>query len=118
MLTTLTGPAAVYFDTVNTPDPAAFADSFAENALLMDAGQVYEGLAAIRKWSEIHIFAAGVQYEVTKVIHNLENVYSQDEVIVTAKVDGNYDKTGLPDPLLLDHHFRLEDGKIIQLTIR
>jgi hypothetical protein len=32
-------------------------------------------------------------------------------------MDGNYDKTGLPDPLVLTHYFTVRDGRIIRLII-
>ncbi|PRX71314.1 hypothetical protein B0G52_109111 [Cohnella sp. SGD-V74] len=33
------------------------------------------------------------------------------------KLDGTYDKTGLPDPLLLDYYFRIVNDKISSLSI-
>lgn len=38
--------------------------------------------------------------------------------IVTAEVDGNFDRTGLPDPVIIDHCFAAEGGKIVGLTCR
>jgi hypothetical protein len=40
------------------------------------------------------------------------------KTIVTLRVDGDFDKTGLPDPLLLDFHFTLDTNKIGALDIR
>jgi hypothetical protein len=40
-----------------------------------------------------------------------------EETIVTTKVDGSYDKTYIPDPLFLDHHFTVCDNKIDTLMI-
>lgn len=37
--------------------------------------------------------------------------------MVTCKIDGDYDKTGLPDPLFLDFKFRLRGDKIVRLEI-
>ena len=39
------------------------------------------------------------------------------DVIVTAKLDGTYDKTGLPDPLILTFYFTVRDDKITMLII-
>jgi len=36
---------------------------------------------------------------------------------VTANIDGNYDKRGLPEPLTLVFYFSAHDGKIVQLII-
>jgi hypothetical protein len=37
--------------------------------------------------------------------------------LVTVKIDGTFDKTGLPDPLLMDHVFEIRDGKIASLEV-
>jgi hypothetical protein len=39
------------------------------------------------------------------------------DVVVHAIMDGEYDKTGLPDPLVLTHHFTLRDDRIVRLII-
>jgi hypothetical protein len=41
----------------------------------------------------------------------------QGDVIVNAAMDGRYDKTGLPDPLILTHYFTVSDGRIVRLII-
>jgi hypothetical protein len=48
---------------------------------------------------------------VTKVINHYGNF------IVTASVDGNYDKRGLPDPLVLAFYFTAQSDSITQLII-
>jgi hypothetical protein len=48
---------------------------------------------------------------VTKVISHYGNF------IVTANVDGNYDKRGLPDPLVLAFYFTPRSELIVQLII-
>jgi hypothetical protein len=40
-----------------------------------------------------------------------------DNLIVTADVDGNFDKRGLPDPLVLAFYFTPNNDLIIQLII-
>jgi hypothetical protein len=39
------------------------------------------------------------------------------DVILNAKLDGTYDKTGLPDPLILTFYFTVREGKITMLII-
>jgi hypothetical protein len=39
------------------------------------------------------------------------------DVILTAKLDGTYDKTGLPDPLILTFYFTLRGDRIVTLII-
>jgi hypothetical protein len=41
----------------------------------------------------------------------------QGRTIVTLEVDGTFDRTGLPDPLVMDHDFKLAEGKIAELRI-
>ena len=36
-------------------------------------------------------------------------------MVVTSEVDGSFDKTGLSNPLILDIHFRVMEGKIKEL---
>ena len=48
---------------------------------------------------------------VTKVINHYGNY------IATANVDGNYDKRGLPDPLVLAFYFTPQSDLIVQLII-
>jgi hypothetical protein len=39
------------------------------------------------------------------------------ETIVRSRYDGTYDKTNLPDELVMSDYFRVQDGKIISLTV-
>jgi hypothetical protein len=39
------------------------------------------------------------------------------DVTVHARTEGTYDKTGLPDPLVLSLYFSLRDDRITQLII-
>ncbi len=95
----------------NKPDPAGYMHCFAEGAVVLDEGQTRCGKDAIKKWSDEYHFGAHVTMEPMEV-REVEN-----EVIVTCKLDGDYDKTGLPDPLLLDFHFHIMDSKITHLSI-
>jgi hypothetical protein len=52
------------------------------------------GKAGIREWVKREIIGVRLTMNVTKVINHYGNF------IVTANVDGNYDKRGLPDPLV------------------
>jgi hypothetical protein len=39
------------------------------------------------------------------------------ETIVCSRYDGTYDKTNLPDELVMSDYFRVRDGKIVSLTV-
>ena len=112
MTTTIPAVADAYVRTVNAADAAGFIDCFAENAVVDDAGRELRGLAAIKAWSEKDIFGAQVTIEVLDVADR------DGETVIKAKIDGNYDKSGLPDPLVMNHHVTVEGDKITRLVIR
>jgi hypothetical protein len=39
------------------------------------------------------------------------------DVALDAVVDGDYDKTGLPDPLELTYYFTIRDSRIVRLIL-
>ncbi len=95
----------------NTPDPVAFARTFAPDALLNDARREWVGVDAISKWAEKEIFGDNVRVELVSAYeHN-------GTYIVRLKNDGDFDKTGLPDPIILTNYFTLIDDKIAQLIV-
>ena len=50
-------------------------------------------------------------------LHPLQALDRHGDVTVHARTDGTYDKTGLPDPLILSLYFSLRDERITQLII-
>jgi ketosteroid isomerase-like protein len=102
---------AAYIKASNEADSSALLGVFADDALVNDIQREFSGKAAIGKWAEREIFGAHVTMEVMRAIDHYGNV------IVTARLDGTYDKTGLPDPLILTFYFTIRDGKITMLII-
>ncbi|MBK9387294.1 MAG: nuclear transport factor 2 family protein [Planctomycetes bacterium] len=103
-------PVAAYIRATNEHDVAAFIACFTEDAEVNDAAREFRGIEAIRAWSEREIVAPRVTLEV------LDVAKINGEVIVTTKVDGNFDRTGLPDPVIIDHHVTLANERICRLT--
>jgi hypothetical protein len=99
----------IHFQATNMNDPVAFLSTFAEDAVVIDAGKEYRGKAAIKVWSDRDYFGDHLRLEVTNAIQDT------GELVVTAKSDRDYDKTGLPDPLYLDFHFTVEGDKVTRL---
>ena len=104
--------AEAYVRSINDHHPAAFRALFADGAVVNDAGREFRGSAAIEAWSDREIFDAQVTLEV------LSSIEQDGETVVTTKVDGNFDRTGLPDPVVIDHHLTVDGDKIVALTCR
>jgi hypothetical protein len=73
-----------------------FSPASPQGSLVNDIQREFWGKAGIGKWVEAEIFGAKVTMEVVRAVDHY------DDLIVTAKLDGDYDKTGLPDPLAPD----------------
>src|SRR5262245_3543630 len=104
--------AASYVKSINGGDSATFRALFADSAVVSDVGRQFRGAAAIEEWSKREIFDPQVTLEVLDVAEG------DGETIVTTKVDGNFDRTGLPDPVIINHQIVAEGGKIVRLTCR
>jgi hypothetical protein len=101
-----------YIQATNNHDAAAFLGLFADNAFVDDNGRAFHGRDAIMEWSDREIFSAQVTLDV------IDFDVRDSEAVVTTKVDGNLDRTGLPDPVIIDQYFTVEGGKIVGLTCR
>jgi hypothetical protein len=102
---------ATYVEATNSFDPKRLLATFAEDALVNDQLRDYWGKLAIREWAKRDIIGERLTMNVTEVINHYGNF------IVTANVDGNYDKRGLPDPLVLAFYFTVQSDLIVQLII-
>ena len=109
--TTLTGVIAQHIDAVNAFDTDAIVATFADDALVNDAHREFLGTDAIRRWVAKEMVGDRVTIEVTEVIERY------GETIVRGRYDGDYDKTNLPDELILTNYFNVRDGKIVTLII-
>jgi hypothetical protein len=102
---------AAYVEATNSFDLERLMATFAEDALVNDQLRDHWGKPAIREWVKREIIGVRLTMNVTKVITHYENF------IVTANVDGNYDKRGLPDPPVLAFYFTAQSDLIVQLII-
>ena len=100
-----------YVEATNNFDLEGLIATFAEDALVNDQLRDYWGKPAIREWAKRDIIGESLTMNVTKVISHYGNF------IATANVDGNYDKRGLPDPLVLAFYFTPQSDLIVQLII-
>jgi len=95
----------------NAHDIDAWMATFAPDALVNDFQREFDGAAAIRAFGKKEIFGA----EVTMAVESALDRHG--DITVHARLDGTYDKTGLPDPLVLSFYFSTRDGRITQLII-
>jgi hypothetical protein len=102
---------AAYVEATNSFDLERLLATFAEDALVNDQLRDYWGKPTIREWAKRDIIGDRLTMNVSKVISHYGNF------IVTANVDGNYDKRGLPDPLVLAFYFTPQSELIVQLII-
>jgi hypothetical protein len=102
---------AAFVEATNSVDLEGLLATFAEDALVNDQLRDYWGKPAIREWAQRDIINVRLTMNVTQVINHYGNF------IVTANVDGNYDKRGLPDPLMHAFYLVAQSDLIVQLII-
>jgi hypothetical protein len=103
---------ATFIEATNAHNTEGLLETFTRSAVITDEGQEYRGIAAIREWSDEKNIGAKVILDVVDLVN------SDGKTIVTVKVDGDFDKTGLPDPFLMDFYFTIDTIKIAALNIR
>ncbi len=100
-----------YVRATNRFDLEGLLATFHPDALVNDQLHEYRGRDAIRQWAERTIIGERLTMCVVDAIERHGNV------VVTANVDGNFDKRGLPDPLVLAFYFSVTGDQIVQLII-
>jgi hypothetical protein len=102
---------AAYIRATNLGDLDALLATFVDDALVNDQLTDYWGKVAIASWAARDIIGERLTLKVIKTVQHYGNS------IVTAHVDGLFDKRGLPNPLVLAFYFSSYDNKIVQLII-
>jgi ketosteroid isomerase-like protein len=102
---------AEHIDAVNAHDTDRIVNTFARDAYVNDNRREIWGADAIWKFMNKEFSGDQVTMEVREVINHY------GDVIVRAKYDGTYDKTNLPDELVMTSYFAIRDGKITSLTV-
>ncbi len=96
---------------VNAFDTDRIVATFAPDAYVNDNRREIWGAEAIRKFMDREIVGNQVTMEVREVIDHY------GDIIVRSRWDGTYDKTNLPDELVVTSYFATRDGKITSLAI-
>jgi hypothetical protein len=107
----LTGVIADHINAVNAFDTDAVVATFADDAYVNDNKREFSGIDRIRAWVEREMIGDRVTIEVTEVIDH------HGDIIVRGRYDGDFDKTNLPDALVLSNYFSVRDGKIVSLIV-
>jgi len=111
MTQSLPKPITEYIEASNTFDGERLIAAFADDALVNDARREFWGVDAIKRWSAKEIIGDKVTMEVKRVKEHY------GDFVVDAVVDGNFDKSKLPDVIVLTHYFTVRDDKIVSLII-
>lgn len=111
MSTELTGVIADHITAINSFDVDAVVATFADDAYVNDARREFNGIDAIRRWVAKDLVGDSVTIDVTEVVDHY------GDTIVRGRYDGSYDKTNLPDELILSNYFSVRDGKIVSLVV-
>ena len=85
-----------HIDACNAHDVEAWMATFAPDAMLNDIQREFIGTDAIRSFGDKEIFGDNVTMEVRRAWDR------HGDITVHAKMDGTYNKTGLPDPLITE----------------
>jgi hypothetical protein len=102
---------AAFIRATNLSDLDALLETFVDDALVNDQLCDYWGKEAIAGWAAHDIVGERLTLKVVNTVQR----YGHS--IVTAHVDGLFDKRGLPDPLELAFYFSSQNDKIVQLII-
>jgi ketosteroid isomerase-like protein len=95
----------------NNHDPDALMATLAPDAMLNDAQREFVGHEAIRAWADKEIFGDNVTLAT-------EVAYEQyGDIIARFRVDGDFDKSKLPNPVILTYYFSIRNDKITQLIV-
>ena len=109
--TSLPPVVAGHIAAVNAQDEDAIVATFAGDALVNDARREFWGAEAIRRWVAREMVGDHVTIEITDVLEH------RGDTIVRGRYDGTFDKTNLPDELILTNYFTVRDGKIVSLFV-
>jgi hypothetical protein len=109
--TELTGVVAAHVAAVNALDTDAIMATFDDDAYVNDARREFVGAAAIRRWVEREMVGDRVTIDVREVLGH------HGDTIVRGTYDGTFDRTNLPDEIVLTNYFSVRDDKIVSLVV-
>jgi ketosteroid isomerase-like protein len=100
-----------FIKATNDHDSDAFINTFADDALVNDVARNFWGKDSIKHWADKEIIDVKVTLEADKIVEHY------GDFIITALINGNYDKSKVPDPTYLDYFFTVNENQIVKLII-
>jgi hypothetical protein len=107
----LPGIVADHIAAVNAFDTERIVATFVPGGYVNDNRREIWGTDAIRAFMAKEFVGDHVTMDVREVIDHY------GDIIVRARYDGTYDKTNLPDELVMTSYFSVRDNKIVSLTV-
>jgi hypothetical protein len=96
---------------VNALDLDGIVATFTEDAYVNDNRREIRGIGAIRAFMAKEFVGDSVTVEPVEVLDH------HGDIIVRGRYDGTYDKTSLPDELIMTSYFTIRDDKIAALAV-
>jgi hypothetical protein len=107
----LVGVVAEHLRAVNAFDTDAVMATFAPDVYVNDNRREIRGAQAVRRWVAKEMVGDHVTIEPVEVLDHY------GDIIVRGRYDGDYDKSNLPDELIMNNYFAVRDGKIVSLAV-
>lgn len=104
-------PLPEFFGAMNSSDEAGLMGVFAQEALVNDQLRDFSGKAEIARWIREEVVGEQMRARVMRASDHF------GDCIVAAHVTGDFDMTGLPDPMELCFHFGMRDRLIVTLYV-
>ena len=108
---TLDPVIATHIAAINSFDVDAIMETIADDALVNDLSREFWGREHIRAFMTKEFADYHVRLEPVEAVDNA------GMWCVRCRYEGDYDKNGLPDPLIMTNYIRVRDGKIVTLFI-
>jgi hypothetical protein len=102
---------AEHIDAINSGDLERATATFSDDGYIGAEAEAW-GLDAVRARLKKEFLDDSVTLEVREVMEH------QGDYVLKTEYDGTYDKTNLPDPLIMTNYYAIRDGKIISLIVK
>ncbi|MDX6329801.1 MAG: hypothetical protein QOI83_2184 [Streptomycetaceae bacterium] len=109
--TALSGVVAEHIAAINAFDLDAAMATFSDDAYVNDNRREFVGIEAVRRWVAREMIGDHVTIDVREVLDH------HGDTVVRGAYDGTFDRTNLPEEIILSNYFSVRDGKIVSLVV-